>query len=205
VRSLGAVVAIALLAMFHARQDVPLRRPVALQLVRDEHPWHVGQALEQLPEEFLGGVLIPPTLDHYIQDVAVLIHGTPQIVTVSVHGEKDLIEVPLVARLGTPASELIGIRLTELSAPFADGLIRDEDPTCEQELFHIPVAEAEAEVQPDTVADDLSRETVVCVRVGWCGGIHRSSQDSCSAHFSLEEVLSWDEYATPCGACTRGL
>jgi hypothetical protein len=34
-----------MLAMFHIRQDIPLCRAVALQLVRDEHPWHVGQAL----------------------------------------------------------------------------------------------------------------------------------------------------------------
>jgi hypothetical protein len=58
-----AVVEIAMLAMFHARQDVPLRRAIAFELVRDDHPWHVGQALEQLPEELLGGVLVPPTLD----------------------------------------------------------------------------------------------------------------------------------------------
>jgi Resolvase, N terminal domain len=38
----------------------------------------------------------------------------------------------------------------------ADGLIRDDDSAGEQQLFHIPVAQAEAEVEPDAMADDLS-------------------------------------------------
>jgi hypothetical protein len=74
-----------MLAMFHIRQEIPLGGAVALQLVRDDHPGHVGQALEQLPEECLGGVLVPSTLDQDIQDVAVLIHGTPQIVPFAVN------------------------------------------------------------------------------------------------------------------------
>jgi hypothetical protein len=155
-----------MLAMCRIRPEIPLCRAVALQLVRDEHPWHVGQALEQLPEEFLGGVLVPPTLDQYIQDVAVLIHGPPQIVPFAVHGEKHLIEVPRVARLGTPAAELIGVRLAELAAPRADSLIRDEDPTGAQQLLDITVAEAEAIVQSDTMADDLGRNPMVFIRVG---------------------------------------
>jgi hypothetical protein len=40
---LRAVVEIAMLAMFHIRQDLALCRAVALQLVRDDHPWHVCQ------------------------------------------------------------------------------------------------------------------------------------------------------------------
>src|SRR5918996_2008386 len=39
----------------------------------------------------------------------------------------------------------------------------------QQELFHISVAGAEAEIQPDAVADDLGREAVMLVASGgWC-------------------------------------
>jgi hypothetical protein len=47
------VVEIAMLAMFHPREQLPLGRAGALQLIGDEHPRHGGQALEQLAEELL--------------------------------------------------------------------------------------------------------------------------------------------------------
>ena len=45
VRAFRAVVEVAVLAVLHTGEDFPLRRAVALELVRDEHPRHVGQAL----------------------------------------------------------------------------------------------------------------------------------------------------------------
>jgi hypothetical protein len=87
-------------------------------------------------------------------------------------------QVPLVARPRPAASELMGIRLSEFPAPLPDRLVGDDDSTGEQQLFDIAVAEAEAVVQPDAVADDLGRKTVVFVQVGWCRSVHRSSHDS---------------------------
>ena len=81
-------------------------------------------------------------------------------------GEEDFIQMPFVAGSGTPAPELIGIGLPELQAPFADRFIGHEDPAGEQQLFHITVAQAEAEVEPDAMADDLGRKPMVFVRVG---------------------------------------
>jgi hypothetical protein len=70
--------------------------------------------------------------------------------------------------------DLIRLRLAELAAPLPDGFIRHDDAPGEQELFHITVAETEAAVQPDAMADNLGREAVVCVRVGWSGSMHYS-------------------------------
>jgi hypothetical protein len=77
------VVEIVVLPMLDSGQDFPLRCAIALELVGDDHPWCVGQALEQLPEEFLGGILVPPTLDKDIEDMAVLIHGPPEVVSLA--------------------------------------------------------------------------------------------------------------------------
>jgi hypothetical protein len=79
--------------------------------------------------------------------------------------EKHLVEVPFVPRLRASTTELVRIVLTELAAPLADRFIGHDDATGEQELFHISVAEAEAEIEPDRVADDLGREAVVLVTV----------------------------------------
>ena len=45
-RVLTAVVEIATLAVFDPRQDLTLRRAVALQLIRDDDPRDIPQALE---------------------------------------------------------------------------------------------------------------------------------------------------------------
>ena len=60
---LRAVVQGAMLPLVHTGQHLPLRGAIALELVGDVHPGYVGQALEQLPEEVLGGMLVSPTLD----------------------------------------------------------------------------------------------------------------------------------------------
>jgi hypothetical protein len=162
-RVLGAVVEIAVLPMLDTGQDFPLRRAIALELVRDGHPWHIGQALEQLAEELLGGGLVPARLDQDIEDVAVLIHGPPQIVAGTIDGEEHLIQVLLIAWPGVPPTQPIGILLPESQTPLPDGFVGHNDPTGEQHLFDIPVSQAEAVMQPDTMTDDLSREAVVFI------------------------------------------
>ena len=84
-----------------------------------------------------------------IQDVAILIHRSPQVVTCIIDGEKDLIEVPFVTWPRATMPEFIRIGWAVLAAPLPDGFIGYSDPTGEQELFHIAVAETGAEVQPD--------------------------------------------------------
>jgi hypothetical protein len=83
--------------------------------------------------------------------------------------------VPLIARLGTSTAQLIGILLAKLAAPLADRFIRHDDPTSEQEVFHVMIAKTEAEVQPDTMADDFNEKTMMLVMLseGWC--IHETN------------------------------
>jgi len=101
-----------------------------------------------------------------IQDVAILIDGPPEVVPCPIDGEEDFIEMPLVTGSGTPAPEVIGILLPKLAAPLADGFVGHHNPTCKEQLFDVAVTQAEAEVQPDTMADNLRREAVVLVAVG---------------------------------------
>jgi hypothetical protein len=53
----------ATLTVCHPGQDLPLRRAVALELIGDNHAWHVLQLFEQLAKELLRRLLIPPALD----------------------------------------------------------------------------------------------------------------------------------------------
>jgi hypothetical protein len=62
VRVFRAAVQLAMLAMLHARQELVLGRPIALQLVCDDHAGDVPTAFEQFTKALLGGGFAAPTL-----------------------------------------------------------------------------------------------------------------------------------------------
>jgi hypothetical protein len=74
--------------------------------------------------------------------------------------------MPFIARPGAPATQLIGVCQAKRSAPFADGFIGHEHPTDEQEVFHVTMAQRDAEIQPDRVTDDFSWEPMMFVQIG---------------------------------------
>jgi hypothetical protein len=131
------------------------RCAVALELIRDDHPGDILTAFEELAEEFLGRVLIPPPLYENIQHMTVLIHGAPQIVVLLIDREEHLIQVPLITGTRTPASQLIRKLLPEFPTPLADRFVGHDDPPYKQELCHVAMAQAEAKIEPDRVADNL--------------------------------------------------
>ncbi len=172
VRVLRAIIEIAMLAMFYPWEELSLGGPIALQFIGNDHPWYIHQPFEELAEELLRGPLIPAALDQDIQHVPGLIHRPPEIVTLALNRQKHLIHVPLVAGPSASAPELIGILLAKLAAPLADRLIGHDDSAFKQELFDIAKTQAEPEVQPYGMADDLCREAVVLIVVGGWWGAH---------------------------------
>jgi hypothetical protein len=130
------------------------------QLIGDDQAWDVMAAHEELAEEFLCGLLIPRTLDQDIRHLAVLIHRPPEGMALAMSGREHFIQMPLVAGLGALAAQRIRIRirLPELSIPVPHGFVCQQDAACSHELFDIPLAQAEAKVEPDAATDDLCRE-----------------------------------------------
>jgi hypothetical protein len=114
-------------------------------------------------------MLVPPTLHQNIEDVPVLVHGSPEIVPSTMNREKYLIPMPLIARPGTSTAQLIGVLLAKLATPFPDRLVGHDHAADAQKLLHISVTEAEPVVQPHAMATDLSWEAVVLVSMSqWC-------------------------------------
>ena len=122
-------------------------------------------AFEELVEKLLRGVLVPP-LHQDVECHAVLIHRPPEIVPLLIDRDAHFVQMPLITRPRTPASELKGIRLAAFPTLLTDRFVGDDDATDEEDLFHITVAQREAEIQPDSVADDLTREPVVFAEIG---------------------------------------
>src|SRR5262249_32660051 len=89
-----------------------------------------------------------------------------------VDGQEHLIEVPLVPGLGASMLQLIGIVLPKLQTPLADGLIGHGDGALKQDLLHVAVAQREAIIEPDAMADDLAGVAMVLVAFGVSGWRH---------------------------------
>lgn len=70
-------------------------------------------------EEPVGGLGVPLVLDEDVEDVAVLVHGPPEVVQPPVGLDEDLVEVPFVPGAGSPAAQSVGVGLPELGAPLA--------------------------------------------------------------------------------------
>ncbi|MEY9997304.1 hypothetical protein ABIE67_009423 [Streptomyces sp. V4I8] len=67
--------------------------PVRAELVGHDDPRHVLALLEQAAEEALRRLRIAGVGHEDVQDVAVLVHGAPQVVELPVDLDEDLIHV----------------------------------------------------------------------------------------------------------------
>ena len=72
-RYLSAIVEIATLAVLDPRQDFAFGGGVALELVCDDHPRNIPQALQQLAEEPRGRGCVAPALDQNVEDISALV------------------------------------------------------------------------------------------------------------------------------------
>ncbi len=90
------------LSVLHAGQQVCFRCCIAAELIRDEYARDVVTPFQQLTEEFLGCGFSAAALHQDILDIPLLIKGAPEILVFPVDGEKDLLEMPLVAGLRRP-------------------------------------------------------------------------------------------------------
>ena len=106
----GAIVLVSVRAMGDGRHDRSVRRPVAAQLVGDQPPRLTLRALQQLAEKACGRPAVATRLDEDINDVAILIDGTPERVSPSLDGDEDLVQVPDVAQPALSILEPASVR-----------------------------------------------------------------------------------------------
>src|SRR3954453_18563518 len=160
VRILCPVVQPFMLPMLDARDDLPLCRTLARQLVGDHDARRPALPLQQLAEQALGGALIAPALDQHVEHNAVLVYRTPQPVLLAGDFDGDLVQVPFVSGTEQPPADPVGEVLAELERPLPPALVAHDDAARGQHLLDHAQAEREAEVQPYRLADHLRWETV---------------------------------------------
>ena len=110
---LGSIVETLVLTMFDARHGLAFGGGVALELVGHHYPWRHTLPLEQLSQQPLGRLRIPPALDQHVKDEAILIHSPPEIMAPAADGQDDFIKVPFVAPARRPSAQAVGDIATE--------------------------------------------------------------------------------------------
>ena len=165
-RHLGAVVQGAALPVLDTGQDLALRRGVAAQLVGRDDPRHILQALEQFAEEPLGGLRTAPALHQYVQHVAVLVHGPPEVMRLAADAEEHLVKMPFVAWLRATPLQRVGEQPAKTQRSLADALVEHHHAAGGQDGLDVAQAEAEAVIQSHRVLDHLGREAEAAVGIG---------------------------------------
>ena len=120
VRDFGAIVLVLLGAMADGRHDAPMRRRIASQLVGDQPTRHAALTFQQLAEKPFGGP-VATRLDEDVDDVAILIDGTREILPLSLDRDEDLVQVPCVSLATLAALQSTSVFRPELDAPKTDG------------------------------------------------------------------------------------
>ena len=116
-------------------KHLTLRHTVASQLVGDDHPRLVLQSPEQPFEEALGGFRIAPFLNEDVQRNTMLINSSPEIMLHALDPNKDLVQVPFVARVGSAAAQAVGKAPAEFPAPAPYRLVGDGNASfCQYQL-----------------------------------------------------------------------
>jgi hypothetical protein len=152
--------------VFNPGKQLAVRHTVASQFVGYDHTWHILKAFQQPAKESLGRVAVSPWLNEDIEHDTVLIDRAPKIMLHSANPDEHLVEVPLISRSWTTATQAFGKVLAEFLAPAPDGLIGDNNAPLGQEELNVSQAEAEHVVQPDRMTDDLGAKAKAVVRVG---------------------------------------
>ena len=162
-RKLGAIVGKLSRIVSHARQNCSLCSPIALQFVGDHPERFLTLTLHQSAEEPLGGVLIAARLQENINDIAVLIHGTPKILLLAVDSDEELVQIPSIAEATLSPFQFPNLVWTELLTPTSNRFIRDDDASLSQQIFNIAEAQTETVVKPDSMANDFGRKPMALV------------------------------------------
>jgi hypothetical protein len=179
-RIFGPVVQSFVLPVLHARQDLAFRSPITLQLIGNDHTWHIRQSFEELAEKSLRSMLIASALNQDIEHIPSLLHRSPERVFFSTNAEHHLVQMPFVAT-ARATTQFIGVGLPKFEAPLPDGFRGDDDASLCQKLFNITKTEGETEIQPDTVTDNFRREAKAFLLGGRLMCFHEAILSHCSA------------------------
>ena len=142
-RNLGAIVGILLGIVGNAWQDRSTGSSIAFQLVGDDPEWLFALTAQQSAKEPLGCTLIAARLQQNINDITILIHGTPKILLLAVDSDEEFVQMPAIPKAALFLLKTSGIVGSEFPAPLADGFVRNNYSAFGKKIFNITEAQTE--------------------------------------------------------------
>ena len=156
-------------------------RRVAAQRVGDEPTGKTPLLLQQLSKEPDRRSSIPSRLDEDVQHVAILIHGSPQVLFPAIDRHEELVEMPRVAQPAAPAPERAGIAQAER------GQLADRNP-------RRPPVTTSILIQPETrtviVGVDTHKHVHVAVAIN-TRGIRLGDQSFVADSGGYRALITW--------------
>ena len=155
-------------SMDNGWEDLSVRSWIASKLVSNELQRWSLLVSQHLAKEALSGPLVSVACHQDIEDVAILVNGSPKIMTFPSDGDEQLVHVPDVPEPTLSPPQSAGVLGSKLSAPESNGFVEYSDAPLREKVFDIAKAQSEPMVQPNRVADDLGWEAVTSIQ-----GFHR--------------------------------
>jgi len=118
---------------------------------------------QQLLEEAPSCVGVSTLLNKHIDDIAVLVDGSPRVALLPLNPNEDLVNEKGLAVGSMCAPHATGVLWSKIVAPEANGFVGYDDSAPGQQIIDVPMAQIEPVVEPDGVLDDLGRKSVPLV------------------------------------------
>ena len=125
--------------------------------------WQLVLGCRQFDKESLGGSSIFALLNEDVDDVTVLVHGTPKVSARTLNPDGDFIEKPAITTRPAGLPNSAGKVRTKGGSPLADGFVGDGYATLGKQIFDIPKTECETVIEPNGVGDNAGRKSVSAV------------------------------------------
>ena len=145
-------------------EDLSVGSGIASQLVGDELQRWPLLVFQDLAEKALSGSLVSVACDQDIEDVTILVNGSPKIMTFAADRNEQLVHVPDVTETTLSPPQSTSIRWSKLLVPGSNGFVGYGDATLREKVLDIAKAEREPMVQPNGVADDFGWKPVASIQ-----------------------------------------
>jgi len=104
--------------------EFPMRDTVAPELVDHQTKRFPPLALQEPPEESPRRTRVPTGLREDVDDIAILVNGSPQVLSLTIDRDEHLVEIPGVAETTLTTFQSTCVLGSELDRPLSDRFIR---------------------------------------------------------------------------------
>ena len=146
--------------MFRGQANRSKCNMIGSELIGHDPGWCPPLPLQELPYQLYCCSGITFRLHQKVQDLALIVHGTPQPMPFSTDHNDHFVSMPGVAGCRSSLPQVPANRLAKLKKPASDSFIGNVETALREVIFYISIAQSEPGVEPYRVADDLRWEAV---------------------------------------------